>query len=392
MRKTHAMNPFHKIERWTGRHYRAAELWEVGAYILVRHRTGTSICRKLKIQMDLLEDVEVRNDLAEQNQLNSMAPDAGDADVPMQDATEMEADDDMFDPEAEAREYAAIDQIIEELHANNAAAGDEPTQCPLGIDADDELVAGEVEADIPIQTSGPGRKAKIPTTDALQNAYMRVVHTNGLHHLAVVGCPCQAEGSDGILAYDLMASRLFPASFHRIRTLFTCQMLDYFRLCNLELKASAYQFNQLLRRITMPMAPSQVANIYHEFRRMTRIWRWLKRLKWNGFCHNARDPMEVKGGELAIYCPACPQPGINIPDGWKEDINKFLYRRVFVADGNFKADHVRQERTKVDHWLSEGGGMDPRFEDYDTFLASAKERPTVSRHIIWKCRSRCIHN
>lgn len=102
--------------------------------------------------------------------------------------------------------------------------------------------------------------------------------------------------------------------------------------------------------------------------------------------------MEVKGGELAIYCPACPQPGINLPDGWKEDINKFLYRRVFVADGNFKADHVRQERTKVDHWLSEGGGMDPKFEDYDEFLATAKERPTVSRHIIWKCRSRCIHN
>lgn len=159
-------------------------------------------------------------------------------------------------------------------------------------------------------------------------------------------------------------------------------MLDYFRLCNLELKASAYQFYQLLRRITLPMAPAQVVNLYNEFRRTTRIWRWLKRLKWNGFGHNWHNPMDVQPGELAIYCPACPQPGINLPENWKEDPDRFLYRRVFVADGNFKADHVRQEKVRVDHWLSEGGGMDPQFHDYDQFLLSALERPTVSRHCI----------
>ncbi|KAF8800765.1 hypothetical protein BYT27DRAFT_7031060, partial [Phlegmacium glaucopus] len=37
MRQTHQDSPLHRIERWTGTHFRRAALWEVGTYILVRH-------------------------------------------------------------------------------------------------------------------------------------------------------------------------------------------------------------------------------------------------------------------------------------------------------------------------------------------------------------------
>jgi hypothetical protein len=51
-----------------------------------------------------------------------------------------------------------------------------------------------------------------------------------------------------------------------------------------------------------------------------------------------------------------------------------------VADGNFKADHVRQlEKNETDDvWLSEGSGMIPKRQEYFTFLATAIERLTVS--------------
>jgi hypothetical protein len=49
-----------------------------------------------------------------------------------------------------------------------------------------------------------------------------------------------------------------------------------------------------------------------------------------------------------------------------------------VADGNFKADHVRQKNAAGDVWLSEGSGMIPKREEYLSFLASAIERLTVS--------------
>jgi Ethanolamine utilization protein EutJ (predicted chaperonin) len=56
---------------------------------------------------------------------------------------------------------------------------------------------------------------------------------------------------------------------------------------------------------------------------------------------------------------------------------RWVYKRFFVADGNFKADHVRQQNTS-DLWLSEGSGMFSNREEYKTFLKGALERLTVS--------------
>ena len=155
-----------------------------------------------------------------------------------------------------------------------------------------------------------------------------MVHTNGIHHLAMVTCQCQ--GADRI-PLDLVASHLLPTSFTRIRTLFTVQVLDHFRLCNLELKASAYQFYQLIRRITLPMRPAEVVNLYHELRRMSRLWRWMKRLKWAGYGHNQKDPLNPEPGSLANFCPACPQVGINIPENWKDDVNRWVTKYLDCA-------------------------------------------------------------
>ncbi|KAF8799827.1 hypothetical protein BYT27DRAFT_7016783, partial [Phlegmacium glaucopus] len=216
-------------------------------------------------------------------------------------------------------------------------------------------------------------------------SYLRVVHSNGLHHIAMISCECR--GHD-VLPLDLFAAQLLPASFKRIKTLFTAQVLDMYRLCNLELKASAYQFYQLLRRLTRPMAPAEVINLYREFRRMSRVWRWMKKLKWARYAGTNKKVNEVKAGELAIYCPACPQPGINIPEDWKDDParhlhivkltswSRWVYKHIFVANGNFKADHVRQQNPAGDVWLSEGTGMMPGRQEYMSFLASAIERLT----------------
>ncbi|KAM6490262.1 hypothetical protein JOM56_014239, partial [Amanita muscaria] len=215
----------------------------------------------------------------------------------------------------------------------------------------------------------------LPGADALNNLYVRIVHTNGIHHLAMVTCSCQGEHR---VSLNLVASGLLPASFSRICTLFSAQVLDYFRLCNLELKASAYQFYQLTCRLTMPILLAEVINLYHEFRRMSRLWHWMKKLKWAGYGHNKNDILNPAAGVLANFCPACPQPDVNLPDNWKEDDNKFVFQRMLAADGNFKADHVRQKNPDNDIWLWDGGGMAPNQYDYSQFLQIATERSTVS--------------
>lgn len=49
-----------------------------------------------------------------------------------------------------------------------------------------------------------------------------------------------------------------------------------------------------------------------------REWRHLKLLQRAGRGH---DPAGIEGteeGSLAVECPACPQPGRNLPDGWEK--------------------------------------------------------------------------
>jgi hypothetical protein len=49
-----------------------------------------------------------------------------------------------------------------------------------------------------------------------------------------------------------------------------------------------------------------------------REWRHLIMLKRGGRGNDGnRLVAETRPGELAVVCPACPQPGINLPDGWE---------------------------------------------------------------------------
>ncbi|KAF9541075.1 hypothetical protein CPC08DRAFT_650715, partial [Agrocybe pediades] len=212
-----------------------------------------------------------------------------------------------------------------------------------------------------------------PKTDMLLNSYVRVVHSTGIHHIALVMCSCHGEDS---VPVDLLASKLMPSSLKKIRTLFTADLLDNFRLCNLELKSSAYQFYNLLRWITKPLAPSEVINVYDEFRRMTRLWRWMKKLKWAGYRHNKKNPLQAAPGKLANFCVACPQNGKNLPDDWKQRSEQWMYRPMWVADGNFKANHVRSAKPDTDFWLMDGGGIAPNRHSYADFILCAKNKNT----------------
>ncbi|KAF9487532.1 hypothetical protein BDN71DRAFT_1545149, partial [Pleurotus eryngii] len=98
-----------------------------------------------------------------------------------------------------------------------------------------------------------------------------------------------------------------------------------------------------------------VVERYAELRHLSQCWRWLKKLKWGGRNKTRESDGntigEVCTAELAPFCPCCPQPGVNLPDNWKEDENKWVYRRTLMADGNFKADHIRQSTGDKDVWL-----------------------------------------
>jgi hypothetical protein len=51
---------------------------------------------------------------------------------------------------------------------------------------------------------------------------------------------------------------------------------------------------------------------------MVREWRHLKMLKRAGRGHAASGVDGTAPGECAVLCPACPQPGKNLPPDWKD--------------------------------------------------------------------------
>lgn len=51
---------------------------------------------------------------------------------------------------------------------------------------------------------------------------------------------------------------------------------------------------------------------------MIREWRHLKMVGRAGLVHDARHLTSVQPGELAVECPACPQPEKNLPLGWDQ--------------------------------------------------------------------------
>ena len=62
------------------------------------------------------------------------------------------------------------------------------------------------------------------------------------------------------------------------------------------------------------------------------MWRDLTNRKRAGFGHDAEK--YPSPGDLAIFCPACPQPGINLPENWKEVYDSFVLSKIYGQGSN----------------------------------------------------------
>jgi CxC2 like cysteine cluster associated with KDZ transposases len=303
----------------------------------------------LKFQTNTLEAFQVQRDADEEKQLrkkvsdgmecghdiqmasagvpSSTEDDINQHDLPLDSDNEpMEKPLDIDDDEDFTEFARRLDNMYKRSHDNNEKTGEHTKDS----DEDDfDILRNDIEEMpplppnyIPAASSVPhaadhhSNAPNIPRNDAFNNPYIRIIHTNGIHHIGVVYCTCR--GIDNTHS-DLMALGFVPTSFTRYRTFFTHAVLDDFRISNLECKASAYQYFQKLRRQTSPMSPDSVPNLYHELRRMSRLWRWMKKLKWAGLAHRPDFTIDPEPGELSNFCPACPQPGINIPKNWDSE-------------------------------------------------------------------------
>jgi hypothetical protein len=115
--------------------------------------------------------------------------------------------------------------------------------------------------------------------------------------------------------------------------------------------------------------------------RVSRQWRDLKYRKWHGFGHEAdKEPTE---GGLALFCSACAQEGINIPDNWKESKTPWVYTRTFTLDGNFEMNKLKSKRPTDDVFLSDGKAFlveDEQYQAHIKLSRDIKQDRTCNQH------------
>ncbi|KAF8871241.1 hypothetical protein BD779DRAFT_1613963 [Infundibulicybe gibba] len=180
-----------------------------------------------------------------------------------------------------------------------------------------------------------------------------VIDINGIHEVALDFCNCQTAQLHFV---QLLRYRWLPATVSQPKTACTFRALKHFQILSFESKTSAFEFYSTLVRLTVNTGINPPKDRYRSLILMIRIYRHIKMLKRSGKGHDPGGAMATKPGECAVMCPACPQPGMNLPPGWEhaETSKRYLYCLFLGVDANFRLKRKNVSSDKVDPGLGDG--------------------------------------
>ncbi|KAF8170553.1 hypothetical protein BJ912DRAFT_933216 [Pholiota molesta] len=211
-----------------------------------------------------------------------------------------------------------------------------------------------------------------------------VLHSNGIHEIGLDFCGC---GSDTQLhTVQLLRARLFPATVTNPKTAATMEVLDLFEILSYESKMSAFQFYYSLSRLTDNTGMRTPKDRYPSFLRMIHEWRHLSMLKRAGRGHDPKGVATTKEGECAVLCPACPQPGKNMPENWTERPKEFQFLdTLFISiDANFRLKRKNVSSHDSDPGLSKGYSYfveETRYREHlKNYISEKEPKSSCSRH------------
>ncbi|KAL0948676.1 hypothetical protein HGRIS_010477 [Hohenbuehelia grisea] len=151
---------------------------------------------------------------------------------------------------------------------------------------------------------------------------------------------------------QLLRRRFYPATSEQPRSAATLNVLYRFQLESFEGKTNTFNFYHSLVRGTDNTGVSDIKDRYEGFRRMVQQFRHLCMLKHAGRGHHPEGVAGTQEGELALRCPACPQPGRNLPEDWE---NASSDTTLFLGiNGNFRLKRKIVSNEENDPSLSKG--------------------------------------
>ncbi|KAI6094048.1 hypothetical protein EV401DRAFT_1807140, partial [Pisolithus croceorrhizus] len=215
--------------------------------------------------------------------------------------------------------------------------------------------------------------------------YLTVINVTGVHFM--LSQPCQCMNAESYHK-QLLCAKLYPSTFDKPSMVFTFLVLDDFLRDNVECRMSGMNYYSKLCQVTSSVFPHLVPVRSHSSQSMRQLigellwvaWQWhlLKLLKWSGYQGNSKHSTK---GDLALWCVACPQPGINLSP--QDNLDDWRYTRTVVMDGNFKAEHMCEQRPDNQVWLMDGHGFmvtNPQYWQYIAATPHITEKSTCNNH------------
>ncbi|KAG2054274.1 hypothetical protein BDR06DRAFT_982471 [Suillus hirtellus] len=149
-----------------------------------------------------------------------------------------------------------------------------------------------------------------------------VIHVNRIHCVNVDFCGCDQCVSH---RQQLLCCDWYPATIHFPQTACTRHVLEYFLVMTWSSKVSGHEFYMTLEHLTDNVGLN-IPNFRH-----------IRMMKQAGRGNVGGGIASMEPGTLAVQCPACPHPGINLTGDWEQiDIFlKFLYAIFLALDANF---------------------------------------------------------
>ncbi|KAJ7512294.1 hypothetical protein B0H11DRAFT_2214098 [Mycena galericulata] len=187
-----------------------------------------------------------------------------------------------------------------------------------------------------------------------------VLHTNGIHEVNVDACDCEHAYDAGTPEIQMMRAGWFPATDQKPRTCATFEVLDQFLMATLQSKTTMYDFYAGLEKLT-DNTGNKPPYRYHA----------------------GHDPAGVEAtepGELAIRCPCCPEPGVNLPEDWHSASaeDQYLYILFIALDACFRLKRRMVSSLLKDPPLGAGWAYLVEHVPYRKFLATATDQKEMN--------------
>ncbi|KAJ7617529.1 hypothetical protein DFH06DRAFT_1274184 [Mycena polygramma] len=211
-----------------------------------------------------------------------------------------------------------------------------------------------------------------------------LIDVTGIHNVAVQFCECDARITHW---QQLMRVCWWPATVRDPSTCATFGVIRLFQNMNCLGKISGFHFLRSLELLTNAdgLNPPPMQNRRRAFMYIVRQHRMMEMAKRAGRGHSDTGIAGTAQGKLALKCRACPQPEMNLPEGWDkinwaempEDLS-YKYFDELAQDCNFRLINRDVSTEARDPIIGDGFGYFCNRQLYKAFLRTHVNEEEIS--------------